>query len=871
MDKSNNNLKTDIENSSAKTLKIEQLIAEEKDICLKATALKELGLIEAFRKNFDKAIIRLEEAQKLFLQEKDYNQIASCLAELAIIYYQNCNDRLIRSLTLLNDAKYLVKNQNLDSEIEAKVLHYYGIIYYFEKRYSEALRNYKNAQKLIDTNCLEYAKILDSLSIFYLRINNNQIALKNLNKSLKIKQNIGNERELAITELLIGRYLSSIENYDTAFIHLTRAHDITFNYGDYLSAARILDELAKIYLAQDKYKDANEYCLQSIDLAEQVNAELVYAFSNCTLALIKINTGNPEEAVEFLNNKIQKLFLKYNSSCGQGHIKRINALAYHKMQKNKVAIENLHIAAQLFKEASSHSEMARTYYELSIIYKESRDIPMALSSLLEALRIARFNNLPALTNKIEDFLFEIDEDEWANIINKTAQKEVLFKDGSSILETLSLIDDITMYDNSSKDALLSLLRIGRSIAAETDIDKLLEIIAGETKRALNADRCTVFLLDKETNELWSKVALGMGSQEIRFPAHMGLAGHVASSGEIINIKDTYNDPRFNKEIDKKTGYTTKSILCMPMRNLNHEIVGVFQVLNKLGENAQFTDSDEDLLIAIGSSAGIALENARLFKKQFLMYEEQKRSFLSFMNTLAAVIDARDKITAGHSKRVAGYSIAIAIEMNMDLTSIEILEYAAMLHDFGKIGIKDSVLCKRGKLTDEEYKHIQEHVTLTNEILQNMYFEEKFKDVPEIASSHHEKYDGTGYHQGLKGEEIPFGGRILAVSDVFDAITSKRHYRDRMPLLDALNILISDKGKHFDGNVVDAFFNVSLDKIIKILLLTQDEDLPKETEELLSRYNFNDIYTILNKNSDDITEKEHELIKIFYKYYETDRH
>ena len=488
------------------------------------------------------------------------------------------------------------------------------------------------------------------------------------------------------------------------------------------------------------------------------------------------------------------------------------------------------------------------------------------SSVLEALRIAKYNNLLILTKKIEDMLFEIDEEEWANIINKTAKKEDLFPEGRSLIDTLAVIEDISRTDTTSKDPLLSLLRIGRSIAAETDVDKLLEIIAEETKRALGADRCTVFLLDKQTNELWSKVALGMGRQEIRFPAHMGLAGHVAITGETINIKDTYNDPRFNKEIDKKTGYRTKTILCMPMRNLNHEIVGVFQVLNKLGKSGSFTDEDEDLLIAIGSSAGIALKNARLFKKQQLMYEEQKKSFTSFINTLAAAIDARDKITSGHSQRVTEYSHAIAEQVGLKTDEIESLEYAAVLHDFGKIGVKDSVLCKKGRLTESEYKHIQEHAYITNEILKKMFFEEKFKNVPMIASSHHEKFNGTGYFRGIKGDEIPLGGRILAVSDVFDALTSRRHYRNRMPIIDVLNIFILDNREHFDACIVENFFNVDLYKILTILLSMENLPLFEDNQNLFKKITLKDLYYILVKDKAERTDQDKLIVKTFEKYY-----
>lgn len=263
------------------------------------------------------------------------------------------------------------------------------------------------------------------------------------------------------------------------------------------------------------------------------------------------------------------------------------------------------------------------------------------------------------------------------------------------------------------DPLVSLVKIGRSITAVTDIDVLLKVIAEETKIAIQADRCTVFMLDKDKNELWSKVALGMDSQEIRFPADKGLAGYVVKTGEPLNIPEAYNDPHFNPDIDKETGYRTKTILCMPIKNNNQEIIGAFQVLNKL--NGVFTKGDEDLLVAIGGSASIALENAQLFEQQKELYKEQKILFESFIDTLATSIDARDKITAGHSSRVKLYSMLLVNALDCDEKFKEIVEKAAILHDIGKIGIRDSVLQKEGKLTDEEYKHIQEHVKITHDI------------------------------------------------------------------------------------------------------------------------------------------------------------
>lgn len=412
------------------------------------------------------------------------------------------------------------------------------------------------------------------------------------------------------------------------------------------------------------------------------------------------------------------------------------------------------------------------------------------------------------------------------------------------------------------DPLVSLVKIGRSITAVTDIDVLLKVIAEETKIAIQADRCTVFMLDKDKNELWSKVALGLGSQEIRFPADKGLAGYVVKTGEPLNIPDAYNDPRFNPDIDKETGYKTKTILCMPIKNNNQEIIGAFQVLNK--NNGVFTKGDEDLLVAIGGSASIALENAQLFEQQKELYKEQKILFESFIDTLATSIDARDKITAGHSSRVKLYSMLLVNALDCDEKYKEIVEKAAILHDIGKIGIRDSVLQKEGKLTDEEYRHIQEHVKITHDILEKIHTSEDFKQITEIACSHHEKYDGSGYYRHLSGEDIPYGGRILAVADVFDAITSKRHYRDKMPIQNVIDILISGKNKHFDGNLVDTFLKIPVDKIILVFLTENHHIFKNEDKEILSHYNLFDIYNfIINENSTDEQKHIAELFNFYY--------
>ena len=515
-------------------------------------------------------------------------------------------------------------------------------------------------------------------------------------------------------------------------------------------------------------------------------------------------------------------------------------------------------------------------------YKQGARYYQTLSLLNDAKYLANSSN-SLLAQKINAFisaLIEYYEKNYNTALNLIkASLYIKLSDGNKLDEAILKYKQKIEDENRQKtisstppsfipneikdDALLALLQVGRTIAVETNIDSLLTIIAQQIQQALVADRCTVFLLDDENNELWSKVALGLETKELRFAANKGLAGHVAMTGETVNIKNAYESEYFNKDIDLQTGYKTRNILCMPIRNLSHQIVGVFQVLNKF--EGDFTQKDEDLLIAIGSSAGIALENANLFNKQKKLIEEQKKLFSSFIDTLAASIDARDKITSGHSKRVTLYAELICEKYKLSDEEKEIIKNASLLHDIGKIGIKDSVLQKEGKLTPEEYEHIKEHARLTHNILGKVYISKNFEDVAEIASSHHEKFDGTGYYRGLKGENIPLGGRILAVCDVFDAITSKRHYRNKMEIKDALRIMLEGKNTHFDENIVNAFMKISVYDILNVILSGSKNNLNTD-EILLKEFNLDELYAILIKDREVITEDELRLIETFDKYY-----
>ncbi|MBN2000845.1 GAF domain-containing protein [candidate division KSB1 bacterium] len=421
------------------------------------------------------------------------------------------------------------------------------------------------------------------------------------------------------------------------------------------------------------------------------------------------------------------------------------------------------------------------------------------------------------------------------------------------MKFISTFKEKTDYQQNEHEKLVMLLNVTRNISREILLDRLLLLIMDEVKRVLDCDRCTVFIMDRERNELWSQVA--HGAKEIRIPGDRGIAGHVAQTGIVLNIPDAYADDRFNPSIDKKTGYITRTILAVPMRNKMGEIIGVFQALNK--RKGSFNNEDEELLNTISVIAATQIENAQLYK-------EQKKTFESLVETLASTIDARDPLTAGHSKRIAMYAENIAEIIGLSHQEKEILRIAALLHDLGKIAVREAVLTKEGKLTTKEFEHIQSHPRFTKRILDNINFSSALSQVPNIAAAHHERLDGSGYPFGLRDDQIPKLGKILAVVDVFDALTSKRHYRDRMEFDKVIKQLYISSGTHFEISYVDALLQFPLDKLVSIMEQENKWGLDEKHLAFLSSFTISDVYQALSQENPGDDQKE--LMSVFQIYY-----
>jgi HD-GYP domain-containing protein (c-di-GMP phosphodiesterase class II)/pSer/pThr/pTyr-binding forkhead associated (FHA) protein len=236
----------------------------------------------------------------------------------------------------------------------------------------------------------------------------------------------------------------------------------------------------------------------------------------------------------------------------------------------------------------------------------------------------------------------------------------------------------------------------------------------------------------------------------------------------------------------------RSVMCAPMRTTD-AILGVLYVDSQSAH--EFSEAELELLAAIGNQAGIALHRARLLA-------EVEQMFLDVMKAIAAIIDAKDGYTHRHSERVAAFAVRLAHELGLSTDDRRVVELSSLLHDVGKIGVPDAILNKPGKLTADEYAEMRRHPGHGAAILSNIQSPKVVELLPGVKY-HHERWDGTGYPEGLRGEEIPLLGRILSVADFLDALTSDRSYRKGLCIDEVVRMIQEESGRAFDPAVVVA--------------------------------------------------------------------
>ena len=481
-----------------------------------------------------------------------------------------------------------------------------------------------------------------------------------------------------------------------------------------------------------------------------------------------------------------------------------------------------------------------------------------------------------------------------------------------------------------------LAAIGVALSAEKDIDGLLEMIIDEAMDFTNADGGTLYLADENTDTLRFTLvrnktldtSLGGRAGRIDWPPvplqkdgaanTTNVSAYSATTQEVVNIADVYEVEDFDftgtREYDKKNHYRSKSMLVVPMKDHEGNVIGVLQLINALADDgktpAPFTPDQQEIVESLASQAAVALNNARLIR-------DLEDLFRSLITSIGTAIDEKSPYTGGHVRRVAGLATDIAHAVNnskaesagdkpFNEQALKEIQMAAWLHDIGKVTTPESILDKakklekfsdraevvnlryeiakllaqvdviqetvkdgkgkpdkarrdslrktlkeldkerdfvlsynepnlspdtaavsklrdiaheretltddelknlcigRGTLTPEERKIVENHAAVTKKMLSQLHFPRPLAGVPFYAGSHHEMLDGSGYPEGLSGDEIPVQARILAVADIFEALTARRPYKEPMPLQKAVSILnaMADEGK-LDRNVIQA--------------------------------------------------------------------
>jgi HD-GYP domain-containing protein (c-di-GMP phosphodiesterase class II) len=365
---------------------------------------------------------------------------------------------------------------------------------------------------------------------------------------------------------------------------------------------------------------------------------------------------------------------------------------------------------------------------------------------------------------------------------------------------------VSQIERNHNNAVLT-SEIGQSISRRSGSVAVLSSVVKACKKWLDYDRCMILLTDSGKKRL--VFGAGYGHDERASKLLRQTAFHLDKPGSrgifvvcfkqqksflVSNVEEIENDLSL-KSMSYAQELGAESFICCPIVS-NGESIGVL-VVDNVKTKRPLVETDRSLLIGVASVVGISLRNEELLKSK-------DRQFRSILHGLAASIDARDPLTRGHSEKVTEYAQGICEELGFSPEEREVISTAALLHDYGKLAVPDAILRKPGRLNPRERELVKIHAEQTERILRQISFEGIYRQVPAIAGAHHEKIDGSGYPRGLKGDEIPLGARIIAVADVFEAITAKRHYHEPMRREEAIAFLKREAGNSFEPRLVDAF-------------------------------------------------------------------
>ena len=364
-------------------------------------------------------------------------------------------------------------------------------------------------------------------------------------------------------------------------------------------------------------------------------------------------------------------------------------------------------------------------------------------------------------------------------------------------DVFAQVDDRALLESTQR-YLSTLHRVSDVLSRASSVEALFDSILSEILTVTKGDRAAILMHDASSSASADGVNIvavrtqgGAPATSSNIVLSRTVIRDVLEHGISTFTHDALADDRYS-EGQSIVRERIRSVMCAPMRT-TQEILGVLYVDSRTAH--EFHEAGLELLAAIGNHAGVALHRARLLA-------DVENLFLDVTKAIAAIIDAKDGYTHRHSERVAAFSVRLAHQLGLTAEDLTTVQLSGLLHDVGKIGLRDAILNKPAKLTTDEFDEVKRHPVHGAAILSHIQNPRVVQLLPGVKY-HHEKWDGSGYPEGLAGEQIPLLGRIIAVADFLDALTSDRAYRQGTPLDEVVVMLLAQSGLAFDPRVVEA--------------------------------------------------------------------
>lgn len=367
----------------------------------------------------------------------------------------------------------------------------------------------------------------------------------------------------------------------------------------------------------------------------------------------------------------------------------------------------------------------------------------------------------------------------------------------------SSLESAILYERMFKRLLVlsNVFIFGREIVTNVELESLVDKFLEIACQGTDSNIAALYLFRDDVDSPYFVRLYSADKQKYSFntdsnDGYTDLIKTVRESSSFKTINSFQNSEFAGSEVGKIDGITLKDTIVVPLKPRD-KLLGVIQVANKCG-NASFSYEDMDLVKILGSQIAFVIQNTELFSNL-------EKAYLDTLSALTNAIDAKDSYTRGHSDRVTDLSVRLAMAAGLSTPEVERIRLGGMLHDIGKIGIPELVLNKPGRLDDNEYNIIKSHPVLGISILGDVKF---LQDVVPVIKHHHERYDGKGYPDRLKGDEIPLLARIVSIVDTFDAMTTNRPYRKALTTEESLREIDKCKGTQFDPELADIFIDMA---------------------------------------------------------------